>query len=91
MVTGTFLRHIGKRESNWYWECDSRSRSDFHHIMFRFIAWQKECTLLRQEHELQAGPQPNTFKLLIRIRKITPVVLEFLTTIRTGRRPRAQE
>lgn len=45
-VTGTFLRNIGKRESNLCWECYSRSRMDVHHVMFRYAAWQKARTLL---------------------------------------------
>lgn len=89
-VTGTFLRRIEKRKSDQCWEFHSRSRADVHHIMFRYAACQKESTLLRQEHEKQVGLWPATVWQLLGSRKATQTALEFLATIRAGRRPRSR-
>lgn len=39
VVTSRFLKRLRKRESDHCWECNSRSRMDIHHIMFRCIMW----------------------------------------------------
>lgn len=64
---------------------------DVHYILFRCTAWQREPTMLIQEHEKQVSLWSATVRQLPELRKTTPALLKFRVITRAERTPRVQE
>lgn len=90
-VTDTVLNYIERRESDHCRKCNSRSRIDVFHIMFNWMTWRVKCAILCREYEIKVRPWASTVRQLLRSRKSTLPLLEFLATTRVGRELRVQE
>lgn len=87
-MTGSFLRLIGNKDSDYCKECHFRSQMNVLHIMFSCTVWRNKYTLLCKEHETEVSPWPDTVMQLLESRKATAAGLQFLATTETGKGPK---
>lgn len=90
-ITGTYLRHIGKTETDKWWECTSQARIDTHHVLLSYSVWTDERINMPEKCEKDGVGNPRIVRQLLGSRKATPAVLEFIRAMRAGQRVQKQE
>lgn len=90
-VMDTFLKRIGKRDSDKFWDCLSQTKMNVHHMIYHCQTWRGEEWKIMVMYKKEIVSTLVMVKQLFGLRKATVAVLEFIATTGAGRQPRQQE